>query len=525
MDCTEARKWIDQGQRPGSQSAQQKQLGFHLAQCPDCRAYYEATDPPHAPAVAAVPLPRYIEMQPVTALPRYADTPTAPPQRPTSPARSRRTNPLWYAAIAVWLVLLVGIGWVGGIFWRASQHLDAMIVPPLPTSSVVVPSLTVPPATAQADPANHPPPASALLPGLQPTAPADSPVRSPTAQPAPPEPQAPDVTEPPAPSATPRPEKGTTDDSPLSAPQIGLVPGEASGQPAPTPWPSIQTLPTALVPTPSPTDLAAPPSGEALTILLLGTDRRPGETDVPRTDTIMLLHVDPQRQRLALLSLPRDLWVEIPGFNNARINSAYLLGEVYGAAGGGMALARDTVSLLLGIRVDYVVLIDFMGFIDLIDTLGGVTVHVETELYDDAFPTMDYGYTIAHFLPGPQWMDGSTALTYSRIRHPDSDFMRIRRQQAVIIAIAARLRERGDLQTVLTVDQITGALLNYVRTDLPRERAVGLVWAMRNYPLENVARYSIDERMVTFGVGADRYALVPIPAALSQITYQFLGLQ
>ncbi|NJL34483.1 MAG: LCP family protein, partial [Chloroflexaceae bacterium] len=220
----------------------------------------------------------------------------------------------------------------------------------------------------------------------------------------------------------------------------------------------------------------------------------------------------------------RDLWVEVPGgYGYSRINAAYVLGEVTGYPGGGMALARDTVAALLGMPIDYVVVADFMGFIAMIDVLGGVTVHVETELYDAQFPTMDYGYTVAHFVPGLQQMDGQTALMYSRIRHPDSDFMRIRRQQVVVAAVGARLRERGDVQNVLAADSITGALLPFVRTDMPRERMVGLLWSLREFRLERVERYAVDGTMVSSGVGADLYALVPIPGALEALTAGFRG--
>jgi len=260
-----------------------------------------------------------------------------------------------------------------------------------------------------------------------------------------------------------------------------------------------------------------------VTLLFLGTDRRPGETAPPRTDAIMLARVAPQQQRIALLSLPRDLWVTIPGYGASRINAAYVWGELYQAPGGGMGLAKETISTLLNIPIDYVTVVDFEGFIGLIDTLGGVTVEVEKELHDPTFPTMDYGYTVAHFLPGPQKMDGETALTYSRIRHPDSDFMRTLRQQAVLTAIGARLRERGDLTNVATIDQITGSLSGYVQTTIPEDRMVGLLWALREVRVEEVEHYSITSDMVSWGVGGDRYALVASPSVLADLARKLVG--
>lgn len=268
---------------------------------------------------------------------------------------------------------------------------------------------------------------------------------------------------------------------------------------------------------------ATPAPGQPVTILLLGHDQRPDEYTVTRTDAIMLVRIDPKSQRVATLSLPRDLWVDIPGYGYNRINTAYQTGEVYGGRGYGLHLAAQTVYQLLGLRIDYVFLIGFDGFTNLIDQIGGITVNVEKELYDTEFPTMDYGYTTVHFLPGPQYMDGTTALIYSRIRHPDSDFERIQRQQAVIIGIAARLRERGDLENLLAADQLTSALRDFVRTDMPKDRILDMVWAMRNLDVTSIQRFVLTPDSVVAGVGNDTFALVPSPAALNRLVQQFLG--
>jgi LCP family protein required for cell wall assembly len=264
--------------------------------------------------------------------------------------------------------------------------------------------------------------------------------------------------------------------------------------------------------TPTP---VAPPAGEPVTVLLLGSDGRPGETDAPRTDSIIITRIDPLRHRVALLSLPRDLWVAIPGYGYSRINAAH--------AWGGVELARATVANLLGIPIDSAVLIDFQGFIGAIDSLGGVTVDVEKELYDAQFPTMDYGYTVAHFLPGPQQMDGATALMYSRIRHPDSDFARMRRQQAVLVGVLAGLRGQNVLQSLQSLENVTGALRDYVRTDLPEDRMIGLAWALRDVTPEQIERYTLDENMISFGVGDDRWAEVVQPGAIDQLVARLLG--
>src|SRR5262249_15717585 len=169
------------------------------------------------------------------------------------------------------------------------------------------------------------------------------------------------------------------------------------------PQPSRTPIPT--IP-PATTTPVAPPAGGPVTVLMLGTDERPDETGPPRPDALIIARIDRDSHRIALLSLPRDLWVEIPGYGSTRMNAANVWGIIYNDPEGGLGLARRTVSNLLGVPIDYTVQINFQGFIGAIDALGGVTVDVPKELYDDEFPTMDYGYTVAHFLPGPQQMDG-----------------------------------------------------------------------------------------------------------------------
>jgi LCP family protein required for cell wall assembly len=296
----------------------------------------------------------------------------------------------------------------------------------------------------------------------------------------------------------------------------------SSPQPTLTPWPTPRLLASPTPTTPAQPVVIDTEPDEAFNILVLGIDRRPDQQKLPNTDVIMLVRVDPVEERLVLLSLLRDLWVEIPGYGYSRINTAYRTGETY-APGSGLPLARQTVSNLLDIPIDYTVLVDFQGFIGLIDQLGGITVYVEKELYDPQYPTMDYGYQEVHFLPGPETMDGNRALIYSRIRHPDSDFMRIRRQQAVVTAMAVRLRERGDLKNLMALDRITEALVGYVWTDMPREQMMSMAWAMRMYDATSVERYAMTVDMVSTGVGNDQYALVPYQASLNYLAQLFMG--
>jgi len=173
-------------------------------------------------------------------------------------------------------------------------------------------------------------------------------------------------------------------------------------------------------------------------ILVLGLDRRPGQGEVVRSDTMILVTVYPAGPRVALLSIPRDLYVEIPGYGSSRINAAHSWGE--GAAeGGGPPLAMQTVSHNFGVAVDHYLRLDFNGFRAIIDSVGGIDVVVEETIVDNAYPTEDYGTMRIEIPAGPQHMDGETALRYARSRHGSSDFERAERQQQIVVALARRL--------------------------------------------------------------------------------------
>jgi polyisoprenyl-teichoic acid--peptidoglycan teichoic acid transferase len=213
------------------------------------------------------------------------------------------------------------------------------------------------------------------------------------------------------------------------------------------------------------------------TILLLGTDHsnareRAGDR---HSDSILLVHTDPDHHRLAFLSIPRDLRVEIPGHGTAKINAAFQIG--------GPALAVRTVSALTGLEINHVVIVDFARFRDLIDAIGGVTIDVKKPIYSNSF---DCPYSAARcrswkgwrFAKGKQHMDGQRALIYSRIRENrldpgESDATRAERQQQVLQAIAGKLASVG---TFFDLPFIGGDLLRPVATDLTPGDFMQLGW-------------------------------------------------
>jgi LCP family protein required for cell wall assembly len=174
-------------------------------------------------------------------------------------------------------------------------------------------------------------------------------------------------------------------------------------------------------------------------ILLLGTDQRDLGA-VGRTDTIMVLAIDAPNNRAALVSFPRDLYLAIPGIGYSRINTAYGFGEER-QPGGGLPLLMSTIERNFGIPIERYVRIDFSGFQDVIDALGGVDVIVDCPLYDELI----YRYfQTASLEPGTYHMNGEQALYYARSRKTTSDFDRARRQQRVLLAMRNRVLD-GDL--------------------------------------------------------------------------------
>ena len=213
-----------------------------------------------------------------------------------------------------------------------------------------------------------------------------------------------------------------------------------------TPTPSLPTFP----PPPTPTlDLVirAWEGTERFTILLLGLDKRPFDRGTAfRTDSMIIVSIDPKTRSIGMLSVPRDLYVEIPrtavipsSYGIQRINTAYFIGETV-QPGYGPQLAMQTVQYNLGIRINDYIVYDFQAVIGAIDAIGGLTINVEREIIDYEYPDMNsYGYDPLYIAAGVQHMNGDLALKYARSRHGTSDFDRAKRQQKVILAIRDKI--------------------------------------------------------------------------------------
>ncbi|NTW00081.1 MAG: LCP family protein [Oscillochloris sp.] len=265
--------------------------------------------------------------------------------------------------------------------------------------------------------------------------------------------------------------------------------------------------------------LPLPGLSNPLNILLIGVDRRPDMQEGVRSDTLILVHIDPAQNWAGMLSIPRDSMVDVPHLGLQKINTAYAYGfnhatEIYGdstapeAAGG--ALAAETVEGFLGLKVDYIAEIDFRGFQRVVDTLGGVTLDVPRPLIDPAYPTDDYGYERLYIPAGLQVLDGTTALRYARSRHSSSDFDRSRRQQQVLRAILAEVRARGLLSQASLLPALTQDLEQSVSTTLPLgdiDTLSSLAALAQQLEPDRIVQLSINpsDVAVTQEVGSDIY--------------------
>jgi len=225
----------------------------------------------------------------------------------------------------------------------------------------------------------------------------------------------------------------------------------------------------------------APHEGSLLsqpaTILVIGTDggRAPGRQGSARSDSLLLLRTDPGAHRLSYLSIPRDLRVEVPGYGTEKVNAANQLG--------GPGLTIQTVRTLTGLPIHHVVLVDFDGFRELIDALGGIDVNVPKPILSNRFdcpypPRRCRGWEGWRFAKGTQHMDGRRALVYSRIRTnrldpSDTDITRAGRQQAVADAVGDEIASLG---TFLRLPFVGDSLAAPLATDLSAGELARLGW-------------------------------------------------
>ncbi len=289
----------------------------------------------------------------------------------------------------------------------------------------------------------------------------------------------------------------------------------------PTPLPNVPTLAPGqvlqtnrLAPTPVPWD-----GQSRINILLLGLDARDWEAEQgpPRSDSMILVSVDPATKSAGMLSIPRDLWVNLPnGFGYGKINTAYMLGEAYQMDGGGPGMAMQAVSDLLGMPVQYYARVDFETFVRFVDEIGGVKIEVPETITVDLIGKG----TQKTLQPGVQTLSGDIALAYARARNTaGSDFDRAERQQQVLLAIRDRIVAFDMLpMLVQRAPYLYYQMQEGIDTNLTFDYLLKLAWLMKDIPPENIHHGVIGPEQVEIGTSYDGQSiLIYDPQALREL--------
>jgi LCP family protein required for cell wall assembly len=313
----------------------------------------------------------------------------------------------------------------------------------------------------------------------------------------------------------------TIEAPPISkAPQLAEVPANAT--PTPTPFQPLPPTATYLpkeglntisakaksAETEKKGSIAPLPSGGRINLLLLGSDQRPYEGGF-RTDTIILVSLDPNSGTGSLVSFPRDLYVNIPGWTQQRINTA--MGY------GGFPLLASTLEYNFGVRPEHYVMVNFWAFVETIDSLGGIDVHAAQTLTDHRD---GHGYYTVQ--AGLNHMDGETALWYARSRYTTSDFDRGRRQQEVILALFDRLIS---LNAIEQAPELYDIYVQNVTTDLTwQDIAPLLPLAAQLRDTSRIRQYFIGPGQVTsWTTPGGAQVLLPNQAAIQAILWQAMS--
>jgi LCP family protein required for cell wall assembly len=239
------------------------------------------------------------------------------------------------------------------------------------------------------------------------------------------------------------------------------------------------------------------------------------------TDTLILLTVDPTTKTAGMLSIPRDMWVNIPGFGYSRINTAWTLGRGSKLPGGGPGLTMKTVSHFIGVPIDYYVQVDFDTFVDIINLLGGVDVYNEETIVLDPMAHGKDFPKVKITCCGMRHLDGRTALAYSRCRHieqgcQDGDIGRAKRQQKVIFGIRDKVLDPENFPRLLAqAPQLYNTFSAGIHTNLSMGDAVELAVLAQDISRDNIRNAVIDNSMLAYDnviLGGQRASVMkPLP--------------
>ncbi len=250
-----------------------------------------------------------------------------------------------------------------------------------------------------------------------------------------------------------------------------------------------------------------PQTSQYRTFLFLGMGGA-GHPGGALTDSIQVVILNPETKAVSLISVPRDLYLKVNGCGYHKINTMYWCGERLGEGGG--EFAKKLVGEILGLRIDYYVKMDFSGFRDLVDLLGGVDVYVEKNFSDRVVGL--------YLTKGWHHLDGETALRYVRTRYTDSDFDRSRRQQQVILALKKKLLSAGFYLNPYKIYRFIKILSSHLRTDIPYEETLRYLRELDEFEVKKT--YVIDNRKDNLLYASWRggaYVLLPVGGDFSRI--------
>ncbi len=252
-----------------------------------------------------------------------------------------------------------------------------------------------------------------------------------------------------------------------------------------------------------------------VTILIMGLDysdwrmQTEGATSASRTDSMILLTVDPLSKTGGMLSIPRDMWVNIPNYGYYKINQAFYFGELDKLPGGGPGLAINTVEKFIGVPIDYYAQIDFSAFSDFIDALGGIEIDVPDEI------TVGVMFKSEVTLkPGKQLVSGEVALAYARARYTAlGDFDRAGRQQQVIMGIRDRVLSLNMLPTLIAnASSLYTKLSNGIKTNMTLDQVIQLAFLATQIDPKNIKKGVIGPDAISMAKSPDGLdILVPYP--------------
>jgi LCP family protein required for cell wall assembly len=233
---------------------------------------------------------------------------------------------------------------------------------------------------------------------------------------------------------------------------------------------------------------------------------------------MILLTVDPLSKTAGMLSIPRDMWVDIPNYGNYKINQAFYFGELDKLPGGGPGLAIDTVEKFIGVPIDYYAQIDFSAFSDFIDALGGIEIDVPSEI------TVGVMFKSEVTLePGKQLLTGEVALAYARARYTElGDFDRAGRQQQVILGIRDRILQLNMLPNLIAnAPTLFQKLSSGIKTNLTLDQVIQLAFLGAQIGPDNIKKGVIGPDAVSMAKSPDGLdILVPYPDKIRLIRDQ-----